>query len=119
MDDEGVEHLRREFSAEEGTFLLSLRGDRIEWDKAAFTRFEKTLRWACEQYQGDGQLDRWIAEGFYYASHFVRDWTSHPSFPRPEPEQYYHDCIERIDDLAAWFFHGYHAYREPHGWPDL
>jgi len=46
-EDEGVERLRRELSAEEDIFLLGLRGDRIEWEKAAFTRFEQALRWAC------------------------------------------------------------------------
>jgi hypothetical protein len=65
------------------------------------------------------QLDRWIAEGFYYTSWFVRDWTSHPNFPRPDPEQYHNDCIRRIADLADWFFQGSHNYIEPHHWPDL
>jgi hypothetical protein len=118
-EDEGVERLRRELSAEEDTFLLRLRGDRIEWDKGAFTRFEQALRWGCEHYQGQDQLDRWMVEGFHYVSWFIRDWTSHPNFPRPEPEQYYHDCIKRVDDLADWFFRGHHAYREPHHWPDI
>ena len=49
----------------------------------------------------------------------LRDWTSHPHFPRPEPEQYYNDCIQRIGDLADWFFHGVHSYAEPHHWSDL
>jgi hypothetical protein len=111
--------LRKEFAAEEGTFLLNLRGDRLEWDKAAFSRLEKAMRWACEHFQRHDQLDRWMADGFYEVSRFVRAWTSHPNFPRPEPEQYYKDSIERLDDLADWFFRGYHAYNEPHHWPDL
>jgi hypothetical protein len=41
----------------------------------------------CGRLQGQAQLDRSMAEGFYYTSRFVRDWTSHPDFPRPEPEQ--------------------------------
>ena len=104
--------MRREFDAEDGTFMLNLRPS-LEWDKAAFSRMEKTMRWACEHRDHD-QLDRWIADGFYEVSRFVRNWTSHPNFPRPEPEQYYHDCIERLDDLADWFFRGYHVYREQH-----
>ena len=114
-----LSQLRREFAADEGTFLLNLRGDRLEWDKPAFSRLEKAMRWACEHFQGHDQLDRWMANGFYETSRFVRTWTSHPDFPRPEPGQYYQDCIERLHDLADWFFRGYHAYNEPHHWSDL
>ena len=59
------------------------------------------------------------AEGFYYVSHFVAEWTSHPNFPRPEPASYCQECLERLRDLADWFFHGWHAYQEPHVWRDL
>jgi hypothetical protein len=118
-EEELLDQLRREFAAAEGTFLLNLRGDRIEWDRPAFSRLEKTMRWACQRFREHDQLDRWMADGFYEVSRFVRNWTSHPNFPRPGPEQYYNDCIERLDDLADWFFRGYHGYVEPHQWPDL
>ena len=84
---EQLDLLRREFEADQGTFLLGLRGEGLEWDKAAFSRFEKAMRWACEHFQDEDRLDRWMAEGSHYASWLVRDWTSHPHFPRPEPEQ--------------------------------
>ena len=35
--DEITKVLKQEFDAEEGSFLLRLRGD-LEWDRAAFTR---------------------------------------------------------------------------------
>ena len=60
-----------------------------------------------------------MAEGFYYVPRFVRDWTTHPNFPRLQPQQYHDDCLRRLDDLADWFFHGWHMYLEPHVWPDL
>ncbi|MFJ5829590.1 hypothetical protein [Streptomyces sp. NPDC093089] len=44
---------------------------------------------------------------------------SHPNFPRPEPREYYDACIERLSDLADWFFLGWHTYTEPHVWPEL
>lgn len=50
---------------------------------------------------------------------FVRDWTTHPDFPRPQPQQYHDDCLQRLDDLADWFFRGWHVYQEPHVWPAL
>jgi hypothetical protein len=77
------------------------------------------MRAACERVQGQEQVDRWMAEGFYYVSRFVRDWTAHPNFPRPRPRTYYEDCLERLDDLADWFFHGRHMYQEPQVWADL
>jgi hypothetical protein len=49
----------------------------------------------------------------------VADWTSHPSFPRPAPDDYHADCLQRWSDLADWFFLGVHNYREPHVWSDL
>lgn len=116
--DDVLTLLREEFEAADGSFLLRLRGD-LEWDRTAFSRLEQAMRRVCERCQDLEQLDRWMAEGFYYLSHFVRNWTSHPDFPRPEPRQYYEDCLERIDDLADWFFHGEHSYQEPHVWHDL
>lgn len=50
--DEVMSVLRQEFDAEEGSFLLRLRGD-LEWDRAAFTRLERAMRAACEQLQED------------------------------------------------------------------
>ncbi|WP_338779068.1 hypothetical protein [Streptomyces sp. DG1A-41] len=41
------------------------------------------------------------------------------NFPRPEPKEYYAACIERLTDLADWFFRGEHAYMEPHTWSEL
>jgi hypothetical protein len=111
--------LRHEFNAGEGSFLLGLRGVGLEWDRAAFTRLERAMRAVCGQVQGQDRLDRWMAEGFYYVPRFVRDWTTHPNFPRPQPQQYHEDCLQRLDDLADWFFHGYHMYQEPRVWSDL
>ena len=77
------------------------------------------MRWACEIYHDHDLLGRWMAEGFYDAARFVRDWTPHPDLPRPEPGQYYNDYIRRLDDLADWFFRGWHVYQEPHHWTGL
>ncbi|GAA0486255.1 hypothetical protein GCM10010167_50180 [Paractinoplanes deccanensis] len=110
--------LRREFEAVDGSFLLQLRTDLV-WDRVAFTRLERAMRAACERHEGQDGLPRWMAEGFYEVSHFVAEWTAHPHFPRPEPAEYYENCLERLRDLADWFFRGFHAYQEPHVWPDL
>jgi hypothetical protein len=116
--DDALVFLRQEFEAGEGSFLLRLRPELV-WDRGAFTRLERAMRAVCERTQDDHTLDRWMAEGFYYVPRFVRDWTTHPNFPRPQPQPYHDDCLERLDDLADWFFHGWHAYQQPHVWPDL
>ncbi|MFG3711819.1 hypothetical protein [Micromonospora sp. NPDC047730] len=102
----------------DGSFLLRLRCELV-WDRAAFSRLEQAMRVACEQREGHDDLPRWMAEGFYEVSHFVAEWTAHSHFPRPEPAQHYQDCLERLRDLADWFFRGWHAYQEPHLWRDL
>jgi hypothetical protein len=55
-------------------------------------------------------MERWIAEGFWYYQGFVRDWTSHPNFPRPYGESYYEVAYKRLSDLAYWMFMGESPY---------
>ncbi|GAA2656040.1 hypothetical protein [Paractinoplanes durhamensis] len=42
-----------------------------------------------------------------------------PELPPAGAAQYYEECLERLRDLADWFFHGWHSYLEPHVWRDL
>jgi len=110
--------LREEFDAEPGSFLAKLRSD-LEWDRTGFTRLEQAMRAVCELSEDDEQLPRWLAEGFYLVSNDVPNWTAHPKFPRPKPDSYYDACIERLRDLADWYFRGWHAYAESHVWSEL
>ncbi len=109
--------LRQELEAREGSFLLRLRVER-EWDREAFSRLEGAMRAACTAYEGDEQLPRWLADGFYYVSVFVPSCTQHEHFPRPE-DAYYRACLQRIEDLASWFFSGESPYVESHRWQPL
>ncbi|GAB3271718.1 hypothetical protein [Kineosporia babensis] len=118
MTDDVLAVLRSEFDAEDESFLLAMRTD-LSWNRAAFTRLEQALREVCAESVGAEELPRWLAEGFYELSHDVANWTAHPNFPRPEPESYYTDCLERLQDLADWFFRGWSAYPEDYNWPDL
>ncbi|SBT45424.1 hypothetical protein [Micromonospora auratinigra] len=116
--DDFLPVLRAEFDAEEGSFLLTVRCD-LRWDRAAFSRLERAMRAACQAYADRDRLDRWLAEGFFSVATWVRDHTSHPDFPRPLPESYYEACLERLWELADWFFRGEHVYLEPHEWTEL
>lgn len=48
QEREELDRLRGESAAGEGTFLVNLRGDRIEWDRAAFSRLDEAMRWAAK-----------------------------------------------------------------------
>ncbi|MFF0579838.1 hypothetical protein [Streptosporangium saharense] len=115
MDD--LEVLRREFEAEDGSFLLRLRGD-LHWDRQAFGRLERAMRRVCARYEAEERLDRWLVDGYWFLADFVPGWTGHPNFPRPEPE-YYEAALERLHDLQNWFVTGRSPYTDTHVWPDL
>ncbi|WP_017594924.1 hypothetical protein [Nocardiopsis potens] len=117
-DADPVQVLRHEFEAREGSFLIRLRGDLV-WGRAAFTRLERAMRAVCERCEGAELLERWLAEGFHEMGTWVRDWSTHPAFPRPTPESYHSACLERLEDLADWFFRGEHAYLPGYAWPEL
>lgn len=110
--------LRHEFRAGEGSFLLALRTE-YHWDRVAFTRLEQAMRSVAVEYADRDQIDRWLADGYYYVSTFVPGHTQHPDFPRPDPDAYYQACIRRLRDLASWFFSGLPVYQEPHTWEPL
>ena len=127
MPDDYSTVLRNEFCANEGSFLLQLRVN-LTWDKAAFTRLTEAMLACCKAYDavdrraagiGSGAdttcLPRWIAEGFWYVSWFVKSWTTHPAWAeRTKPEQEYYDrAYERLFDLAFWFFTGDSPYEHP------
>ncbi|MFD6888791.1 hypothetical protein [Streptomyces sp. NPDC059957] len=116
--DQALKTLEHEFRSEPGSFLLGLRCDLV-WDQAGFSKLEKAMRAVCERMQEAEELPRWLAEGYYQVATEVPSWTAHPNFPRPEPADYYAACIERLTDLADWFFRGWHAYTEPRIWPEL
>ncbi|MFI6758293.1 hypothetical protein ACIBF5_04005 [Micromonospora sp. NPDC050417] len=115
---EALEVLRREFASEDGTFMLALYAER-RWDCQAFTRLEQAMRSVAMEYADRDQLDRWLAEGYFHLSTWVRDHTSHPDFPRPMPDSYYDACVDRLWELADWYFRGEHIYQEPHVWEAL
>jgi hypothetical protein len=103
--DEYEPVLRSEFSADEGSFLLQLRCD-LTWDAAAFSRLIGAME-ACAAVHADAStLPRWMAEGFWFCSWFVPEFSAHPNFPRKHPPAYYDAARERMHNLAYWFFVG-------------
>jgi hypothetical protein len=60
----------------------------------------------CRGTADDDVLDRWVANGFWYLSWFVKQWTTHSGFPRRHPKEYYDEAYRLLDDLAYWYFMG-------------
>jgi hypothetical protein len=91
--------LKNEFDAGDGSFLIKLRPN-LEWDKDAFTRLICAMQMYCEQRRKSEMVEFWLAQGFWFIPGFVRDWTSHPDFPRVHSQEYYEKAYRRLDDLA-------------------
>ncbi len=99
--------LNNEFDAGDGSFLISIRGDMV-WDVEAFDRLSGAMAQYCREASGtSAHLERWVAQGFWYVPWFVRDWTSHPNFPRDLPATYYDGAYRQLDDLAFSYFFGH------------
>ena len=73
--------LKSEFEAGEDGFLIKLRPG-LEWDKAAFNRLTSAMKRSAESTSNEPKLERWVAEGFWFVPRFVREWATHPNFPK-------------------------------------
>jgi hypothetical protein len=104
------EILKSEFDAEEGSFLIQARV-RLKWDWDAFRRMTSAMYDVADEVKGQSSIETWIAEGFWYCDTFIRDWTSHPNFPRP-PEEAYRNALELLSNLASLLFTGLNPYKD-------
>ena len=116
--DETLGVLRNELEAGDGSFLIQMRVH-LEWDREAFTRLTEAMRAYCEAHTGDKVIERWVAASFHYLSHAVRDWTTHPNFPRPYAPEYYEKAYERLSDLAYYCLEGESPYLSGTGFEPL
>lgn len=97
--------LRGELEAADGSFLIKLRSE-LKWDKDAFNHLTKELHRYVRERDHGAPIPRWVAEGFWYVDSWVREWSSHESFPRPHGDAYYEAAYERLHALAFWLFTG-------------
>ncbi len=99
--------LRSEDEDCDNTFLIQIRV-RLNWDKDLFLILVREMQICCRDYETEELVEKWIAEGFWYMSQFVRDWTTHPNFPKQFSSEYYEKAYCLLDDLAFYFFIGNH-----------
>jgi len=117
-NDDILDVLRNDLEAGDGSFLIQTRVH-LEWDREAFSRLTEAMLVYCEAHTGDETLERWVASGFYYLSFAVKDWTTHPNFPRPYPPEYYEKAYERLSDLGYYCLFGDSPYEARRGFEPL
>jgi hypothetical protein len=101
--------LKSEFDAGEGSFLIKLRPS-LEWDKVAFSRLASAMKCCAETRSNEPNLERWVAEGFWFVPRFIKEWVAHPNFPKVHAADYYEKAFTQLDDLAYWYFMGQSPY---------
>jgi hypothetical protein len=102
--------LKSEFDAEDGSFLLIVRCE-LRWDIEAFRRLTSAMYDMATKLKGSEVIPTWIANGFWYCDTWVRDWTSHRNFPRPQTD-YYDSSLQLLRDLACFLFFGESPYED-------
>ncbi|HBN74531.1 MAG TPA: hypothetical protein DD473_01670 [Planctomycetaceae bacterium] len=105
-----TELLRRQFAAEEGSFLQLARCE-LTWDWNAFRILTTAMYDVAEDARRRDTIETWIAHGFWFCDTWIRDWTSHSDFPRPDKEAY-DDAIELIHNLSYFLFTGESPYQD-------
>ncbi|SEB36749.1 Immunity protein 41 [Tenacibaculum sp. MAR_2009_124] len=98
-----------EFDAKEGSFLLELRTD-LNWNHRAFLNLLNNLLQECKKTNDHIILNRNIAEGVWYISHFIKNWSTHRNFRKEYSDEYYEKAYELIYDLATYYFSSFSPY---------
>ncbi|WP_299767707.1 hypothetical protein [uncultured Dokdonia sp.] len=101
--------LKGELIAEEGSFLLELRTG-ISWNHNSFINLLKEAHKEYQNTKNDSELNREIAEGIWYISHFIKEWSSHENFPKVHSNEYYSKAYDLIHDIAYEYFMGESVY---------
>ena len=77
------------------------------------------MRRYCENHKAGESIEQWAACGFYYLSWVVKDWTTHPNFPRPLSPEYYQSAYQRLFELGCYLFDGVSPYEAGTGFEPL
>lgn len=102
--------LKGEFEGEDGSFIFLLR-NKLKWDWDAFYRLTDAMYHVADETCQSASVHKELAHGFWFVDTWVRDWTEHPDFPRPE-KRAYAQALELIHDLCYLFFLGESPYED-------
>ena len=110
IKDSSLKVLKSEFDAEEGSFLLIARNE-LRWDLPAFRKLTLAMYDVAMEVNSYPKIDRWIAHGFWVCCTWIKEFTSHPNFLKPE-NNYYDKSIILLNDLAYLLFTGESPYED-------
>ena len=102
--------LQKQFDADYGSFMLIARCE-LRWDWAAFTSLTAAMYQVADQLRGHQTIDMWIANGFWTCDTWIRQWTGHDDFPRPD-RMHYDAALGLLHDLAYFLFMGESPYTD-------
>ena len=98
------DELKIEIDGGYGTFLNLLRCE-LRWDWDAFYKLTSLMYDVAELSDEKEKVEKYIAHGFWFIDTWVKAWTGHKDFPRPEKEDY-EEAIELLHDLCYYYFIG-------------
>ncbi len=105
------ELLKSELYESSGAFLLKLRCD-LKWSRSAFSRLIRAMYMTAFELRDEDKIDRWLTEAFRYCEFFIKDWSSHPNFPKEYSQKYYERCYKTLHDLCSLLFKGSSPYMD-------
>jgi hypothetical protein len=110
--DDYLTILRKEFDAEEGSFLLKFRCF-AEWDKEAFARIIQAMEQCARDHEGREVIETWIARGFWFLETTTTGLVYRPERRSAEDDDYYRRACARLGDLSYWLFFGGSPFEGP------
>jgi len=100
------ENLVREINASDGSFVASLRFDRI-WEHVKFVRLCKALHESAKLHQGDTSLPRGLSQLFWYCGTFIPKLTDPHDLPAGSTGINYNMVVRLLEALGnEWFCEG-------------
>lgn len=79
--------LRKEFDADEGTFLLKFRCF-ADWDKEVFSRLIQAMEQCAKQHEVRDVIETWIARGFWFSETTTTGLVNRPERRPSEDDDY-------------------------------
>lgn len=96
-----------ELQGEKNSFLISIRVH-LEWDHSKLMDVLNLMYKYILNSEVNELLERDVANGFWFFSNFVKDWSSHEGFRHANQysEEYFNQAYEVIYFLSDWYFSG-------------
>jgi hypothetical protein len=82
-----------------------------KWDWVAFKDLSRAMFEVAKADRDKEHVEKWIGQGYWFCDTWIRSFSAHPSFPRPETKRY-EAALEILSDLAFYYFEGVCPYQD-------